>query len=97
MVAPCLAAPAKGSKYTYRKTGADIGTIEVNMAPMDAGHTITLKFTSANTAIATEEGGAGCMVIPSATFKLRSNKQNQSAYAFFRGSIMPPLFCLYNF
>ena len=64
MVAPCLAAPApgKGGKYTYRKTGADTGTIEVNMAPMDAGRTITLKFTSANTAIATEEVGAGCMV-----------------------------------
>lgn len=55
-------APGKGGKYTYRKTGADTGTIEVNMAPMDAGRIIILKFTSANTAIATEEVGAGCMV-----------------------------------
>ena len=57
-----ITAPGKGGKYTYRKTGADTGTIEVNMAPMDAGRTITLKFTGPNTAIATEEVGAGCMV-----------------------------------
>ncbi|MBR1979269.1 MAG: hypothetical protein IJ985_07215 [Akkermansia sp.] len=57
-----ITAPGKGGKYTYRKTGADTGTIEVNMAPMDAGRTITMKFTGPNTAIATEEVGAGCMV-----------------------------------
>lgn len=53
--------PGKGGKYTYRKTGVDTGTIEVNMAPMDAGRTIILKFTSATTAIATETVIAGCM------------------------------------
>lgn len=57
-----ITAPGKGGKYTYRKTGANTGTIEVDMSPMDAGRTITLKFTGASTAVATETVGAGCMV-----------------------------------
>ncbi len=56
-----ITAPGKGGKYTYRKTGAETGEIEINMAPMDAGRTVTLKFTSATTAVATETVMAGDM------------------------------------
>ncbi len=56
-----ITSPGKGGKYTYRKTGANTGTIEVDMSPMDAGRTITLTFTSATTAVATETVGASDM------------------------------------
>ncbi|MBQ4613635.1 MAG: hypothetical protein IJB31_01735 [Akkermansia sp.] len=56
-----ITAPGQGGKYTYRKTGVDTGIIEVDMSPMDAGRTIILKFTSTNTAIATETVIAGTM------------------------------------
>lgn len=56
-----ITAPGKGGKYTYRKTGADTGVIEINMSPMDAERTVTLKFTSSSTAVATEFVGSGDM------------------------------------
>lgn len=47
--------PGKGGTYTYRKTGSSTGVIEVDMGPKyDMVRTITLTFTSANAAVATE-------------------------------------------
>ncbi len=51
--------PGQGGKYTYRKTGAQTGCIEV-ANHLDSARTIYIQFTSANSGIATEEVGAGC-------------------------------------
>ena len=50
--------PGQGGKYTYSKTGAQTGTIEVNTGN-DSGRTITIQFTSATTGVATEQADAG--------------------------------------